>query len=160
MMAQQGWLAAVHWPRPAPQWQDKSMLGYAGHATPGSAVPPNMMLARDERVGPDDSADEALPAYAERQRQLMAQRLPEFAVERQGPLSLGGLEAQELLFRWQAGAHRLAQWVVWIGLPDHSVLCFTATCDAVQLAQHQGVFEAALQNLKVQPARMPPRVVR
>jgi hypothetical protein len=160
MQLNQSWLAAVQWGRPGAGWADKSMLAFAGQPLPGSQVPPNVMLARDERTSRDDHASETPEAYALRQCGVLKASLPGCHIVQQGPLQACSVPGQQVLFKWQAGANALVQWVVWLPMPDGSMLSFTATCEAAHWDSQRPQFEAALHKLQLQPQHLPPRVAR
>lgn len=154
------WLAGVTLAAPDASWTDRSMVVFAAPSAPGDMMPANVSLARDERRGPTDPAQETLEAYAQRQLQTLAAALPAFKMLRQGRLGDSSPEVRELLFSWRSGATPLTQWLVWQDIPDGTVVNFTATATTPRFDDQLPHFEAALRSLVLDPTRFPPPAPR
>jgi len=150
------WLEGVTLPKPSPDWEDRSLLAFAGPRE-GDGLPPSISVSRDERRGPADPAGEGFDAYVRRQSQVLAANLPGFQARQPTPLGAGTAQARDTLFAWRSGAVSLTQWVVWLALADGTVLTFTATAESSQFERHRAVFEATLRGLGIDAAAFPAR---
>lgn len=145
------WLTEVTLPRPAEDWSDRSLLAFAGPRLDGE-LPPSVTVSRDERDQPGDPAGETLDAYVQRQGKVLEASLPGFQVRRPTPLGVGTERARDTLFSWRSGAVSLTQWVVWMSMPDGSILTYTATSESSRFPQHRALFEATLPRIGIDPA--------
>jgi len=145
------WLAGVRLQPPATDWTDRSLLAWAAPQT-GGGLPANITVSRDQRRGPTDPPGETFEDYALRQGQVLASSLPGFQARPLTPLDGSVPGMADTLFSWRGGAISLTQWVVWIVLPDSTVLTFAATSESAQFDQHLPTFDAALRGLQIDPA--------
>ena len=146
-----GWIAGVSLPRPTPAWEDRSLLAIAVPRD-GDGMPPGITMSRDERRGPGDPAGEGFAAYVRRQQAVLSANLPGFQDRAPTPLGAGTSEAGDAFFTWRSGAISLTQWVVWLAMPDGTVLTYTATSESSRFERHKAVFEATLRQVGIDAA--------
>jgi hypothetical protein len=149
------WLAGVALPAPSPEWEDRSLLAFAGPA--GDGFPPSVTMSRDARATQADAPGESFEAYVTRQCRVLQDKLPGFQARQPTPLGAGTSDARDAFFDWRSGAVGLTQWVVWLAMRDGSVLTFTATSERSRYETHRPVFEATLRSVVIDPAAFAPR---
>ncbi|TXH40788.1 MAG: DUF1795 domain-containing protein [Burkholderiaceae bacterium] len=149
------WTSAIQWQAPRQDWQDRSVLAFSVPVGHGAAVPPNVTLSRDERRAPQDPPGEAFEPYVKRQLAQLAQVLPQLTIVRHGELQGSAYPVREAVLRWQAGERLLCQWVVWLAMPDGTVLNFTATAANDHFEAVRPDFETALRQLQIRPEQLP-----
>jgi hypothetical protein len=143
------WLKGVTMPVPAAGWSDRSLMAFAGPAHEGG-LPPSVSLSHDARTAPNDPKDESFDAYVERQSHVLERSLPGFQSRHPTPLRAGNSEARDVFFTWRSGAVSLTQWVVWMAMPDGSVLTYTATSESSQFEKHRPLFESTLPTIGIE----------
>jgi hypothetical protein len=148
------WIAGVSLPKPAADWADRSLIAFAAPQQDGG-LPANTTVSRDERRSPQDPPGESFADYAVRQGQVLAANLPGFQARTPTPLDGHMPGVADTLFSWRSGAISLTQWVVWMALPDNTVLSFTATAESSQFESHLALFDATLRSIHIEPSAFP-----
>lgn len=148
------WLEGVSMAPPAAGWADRSLMAFSGPAHEGG-LPPSISVSHDARNSPGDPRDEPFGAYVERQCDTLQASLPGFQNRQPSPLRTGTSKARDILFTWRSGAISLTQWVVWMAMPDGTVLTYTATSESSQFEAHRPLFEATLPRLQIDATAFP-----
>src|SRR5262249_29401471 len=101
-------------------WQDRTIVAFAGPAKPGRALAPNLVLTRDPA-----GDKESVASYADRQLVEFAKRLEDFDLQDRRERTLGGLPAVEFEFTWYNPLGVLRQRQVCVLLGKRTVFNFT-----------------------------------
>ncbi len=124
-------------------WQDRSIIAFAGSPAPGQTFAPNIVVTHDRL-----EKRETINAYADRQLVQLAQRLPGFKLVSRGEVTVGGLPALELRFNWRGENGDLDQHQVFVSPRKRSVLSFVATALKEDFPRVQGAFGAIYASVR------------
>lgn len=152
-MAKTTWFQGVLATKPN-EWYDRSIMAFSIPCD--DPMPPNVTLTRDLRNTSKDNLDDTIEVYAKQQLETLVSSLPSFNLERERTSYNGQYPAAEFLFSWESGNGRIKQWLIYLLMPDKTIVSFTSTAAASKFSDHEKAFYDFVWATKFDPKLFPP----